>query len=333
MKIALSTDWHVGISERFPNHREDTLKAIQYCIDFAIQNKADHFINMGDTFHTSSGIKNPDLLYVKECIDQLVDNNIQVHFLVGNHDYHPKSDLLSIYKNIGYGDRYNVVNVDNYPYFIDDVAVLIPYLLRRNLISKFKTKYAFMHQEVTGALDREVNDGPHDRIFNKDEIEYMEIESIYSGHMHVSSTVSVGDVPIHYIGSTAITSFPEGDVPHYVCLLNTETGEIKKDIIPQRKWLTVYSIPDEVEVGVVYKLRLSNDHLGNVGEIREKIESAGGIPVDIHIDFKDKVHQARLKLKPNSHPKDLLASWLKYNNIATDPSLMDKHDYIDILVS
>lgn len=86
----------------------DFLKCLDYCVDYALDNKVDFFLFAGDAFKT----RDPSPTYQREFakrIKKVASSGINTILVIGNHDLpnaFKKADTLEIYKTLGVENVY-----------------------------------------------------------------------------------------------------------------------------------------------------------------------------------------------------------------------------------
>ena len=229
MKIALITDQHFGGKQdslNFLNHIENFYT--NQFFPYLAGAKIDTVIDLGDTFDRRKFVNFNTLDKVKQFyFDVLLERNITLHSIVGNHSTYYRntnsvnsSELLyGHYENVSTYSSPETIHVGN-----ADID-LIPWLNSENydetieFIRNSKSQIALGHLEVAGfAMYKGYNaeDGISKSLFRSYEI-------VCSGHYHHKST----EDNINYLGAPYEITWSDYDDPRGFHVLDTETREIK----------------------------------------------------------------------------------------------------------
>lgn len=93
MRTVVTGDWHIGISthgvqedDGVNSRTRDVVRAAEEIVDYAIANKVDRFIHLGDVWHRNH--PNPtDIALAIQLFNKLEQAGIYTFVLAGNHDY------------------------------------------------------------------------------------------------------------------------------------------------------------------------------------------------------------------------------------------------------
>lgn len=116
IKLIHIADIHLGMENYgrvdkktgFHSRLTDFLKCLDYCVDYALEQKVDFFLFAGDAFKT----RDPSPTYQREFakrIKRVASSGINTILVIGNHDLpnaFKKADTLEIYKTLGVENVY-----------------------------------------------------------------------------------------------------------------------------------------------------------------------------------------------------------------------------------
>jgi predicted phosphodiesterase len=202
MKVGIIADQHIGI-------RNDSQIFSKYCIDFFknefIPNmKAQGITNifhLGDVFDRRKYINFKTLNDWREgFFDVLLENNLTMHIIVGNHDVYYKNSnyvnsmqLLSSYENLLVYENPTTLSINGYKVFLSPWIPQGLELENIDAINQTNAEICFGHFELTGFdmfAGHESSHGLSPSLLNKFDI-------VLSGHYHHRSTKG----NITYVGS------------------------------------------------------------------------------------------------------------------------------------
>jgi len=243
LKIALITDTHFGA-------RNDNLNFNEYFFDFyenqffpyLKENNIKTVIHLGDVMDRRKYISYRIAKDFRErFVHKLVEMNLDVHMLVGNHDIYFKNtnDINGVTELIG-NDIPNItlyqeakeVDFDGFP------ILMLPWINSENVtvsykaIEETKASVCMSHLEISGfAMNKGiVNDGGFDR---KD---FRKFDTLFSGHFHVKSD----DGQIFYLGTPYELYWNDCDDPKGFHIFDTETRELERIINPRNIHTKIY---------------------------------------------------------------------------------------------
>lgn len=203
MKVAIITDQHFGA-------RNDSVAFLDFYQKFydnvffpnLIANNISTVLVLGDTFDRRKYVNFYALQRAKEMFfDRLVDHNISVHMLAGNHDTYFKNTndvnspdlLLKEYTNINVIDEPTTIQVDGVPICMMPWICADNYQHSLDTLKLTEAEICMGHFEIAGfAMYRgmESHDGLDKKIFEK-------FDMVFSGHYHHRSS----DGHITYLGN------------------------------------------------------------------------------------------------------------------------------------
>jgi predicted phosphodiesterase len=231
MKIALITDTHFGC-------RNDNLSFIEYFRKFYAEiffpylknHNIDTIIHLGDIVDRRKFINFNSLKAMHDIfIQPIIDNDITLHAIIGNHDTYYKNtneinSMQQLYGTIGYekikwyGNSPELINIDGCE------IMLLPWICSGNYerfmseVEKTKAQILFGHLELKGFEMHKgaINyDGFDPNVFNKFDI-------VCSGHFHHKSTSG----NINYLGSPYEMTWADYNDPRGFHIFDTETREL-----------------------------------------------------------------------------------------------------------
>lgn len=229
MKVAVITDQHFGA-------RNDSLHFMDFYEKFynetffprIIEENISTVFILGDTFDRRKYVNFYSLQRAKKMFfDPLMENNIQVHMLVGNHDTYYKNTnevnspelLLEDYKNINViSDATELIINEKY-----NVAMM-PWICSENyeqsmdLLKKTTAPVCMGHFEIEGFQmyrGAPAHEGLKASLFDK-------FHTVFSGHYHHKSSKG----SIHYLGNPYELTWQDHDDPRGFHLFDLETHEL-----------------------------------------------------------------------------------------------------------
>lgn len=277
-KLLITADWH--LSTTLPHGKLDSrwqdLKAnIEYVVQYAIDNNIEHFLILGDIYHTNNPDPKAEEKLFFEYVERLLKNDIKVHLISGNHDINKSSGASAldnlqalklpnvyIYKTLG--DIYNGDDFSLYFYrFAYKSEILTPEIAQKG--SEYQLKYigdyvnniiqnqelsdkklhiGCFHYTISGCNYSEDGNGlehlwgAHDIILNADLISE-KFDMNFAGHIHPANQQVKPN--IHYTGNILATDFGEkSNKGFFIVDTTTETKEFI--IIPDQKALIKMTI-------------------------------------------------------------------------------------------
>jgi len=214
-KICLITDQHFGAradNPLFLNYFENFYKNVFF--PFLVKNNITEIISGGDTFDRRKYVNFVTLQRARKMwFEPLLENNIKVHCLLGNHDIYYKNtseinsaqEILGRYPNIVIYDRTTEVIFD------ETKVLLIPWINDDNYeesikkIKETEAKNVIGHLELKGFLMQrglKSETGFTVDLFNK-------FNMVASGHFHHKSDSD----NIHYLGAPYELNFADMNDP------------------------------------------------------------------------------------------------------------------------
>ena len=224
MRAVVTGDWHIGISthgvqeEDGVNSRtRDVVRAAEEIIDYAIANRVDRFIHLGDVWHRNH--PNPtDMALAIQLFNKLERAQIYTFVLAGNHDYvhGPRCDATEALSNVDW----KYVKFFSDPTVIDDHGVrwlICPHTKKKqleaflddiNIYSGDRQNIVLCHTMfqgcIVGSEDTMMSTGV--QMIPRD----MSVDAIFSGHIHKSQILErQGCATVYHPGSPVCMDFGE----------------------------------------------------------------------------------------------------------------------------
>ena len=190
--IAILGDTHFGLRNSLPVFYPHYTKFYNYFIDYLITNNITTLIQLGDLFDSRKSINTQSLKIAKEIFfNPLLENNIQLYTLIGNHDAHFKESILVNTPELVLGE-YSNVTIFSSPKTIslyDITFDMIPWICKENeveileFIQTSKSRFCCGHFEMSDFLM--YKDIPVHAGIDKKTFEHYEL--VLSGHYHTYS--------------------------------------------------------------------------------------------------------------------------------------------------
>ena len=290
MKIALVTDTHFGARGdhlAFDRHFEKFYTEVFF--PELVKRDIKQVIHLGDMFDRRKYI---NYLTLKNCrryfFDRLVDLDIDLDVIVGNHDVFYKNTndinspdlLLQAYTNLNVIDKptekqYDGLNILMLPWICTD-----NYQQSMEAINNTKATVCFGHLELAGfqMYKGQVNDHGFDsKIFNR-------FDLVCSGHFHHRSN----NGNIHYLGNPYELTWADYQDPRGFHIFDTETMELEFIVNPfnmfhkiffnQEYKIEDYSHLKDCFVKIVVQTK---DNQIKFDQLIDKLEKAG--PADVQV--------------------------------------------------
>jgi exonuclease SbcD len=251
-----------GLNRRF----EDALKCFDFMVDYAIEHGVEYFIHAGDVNEE----RNPDSIAIvkfAERIKRLIDHNIKVIIVVGNHDIDSSigtTTSVSYLKALGIKNLYIADNeVETFEFSGEDSNSMairfhcLPYFtkaqrgfstnsqLEKYLIEKIDS---FKRQKDADQFyNVAVSHYTVDKVFEGLEInetiipvtEFKGFDYAAFGHIHKYEMYYDLGVMGGYVGSPYKVNFGENH-DKFFNVVNFSTGDIDKVLIPNRDFEEIY---------------------------------------------------------------------------------------------
>ena len=159
--IAILGDAHFGLRNSLPVFYPHYTKFYYYFIKYLIINNITTLIQLGDLFDSRKSINTQSLKIAKEIFfNPLLENNIQLYTLIGNHDAHFKESILVNTPELVLGE-YSNITIFSKPstIILDNISFdMIPWICKENqveiteYIKNSKSKICCGHFEISDFL-------------------------------------------------------------------------------------------------------------------------------------------------------------------------------------
>lgn len=244
MRVICSGDFHLSLKENYGrtepdglNSRvHDKLKAIGTSINYAIENKADLYVSVGDEFDT---LNPTELLRYKfiEAVAPLFESNIPYIIIMGNHIYNSiyynlqsEEKLLKLLKSskMEIISELKIREIDGIPFSFVPWSYIKE---AKSFLKNNQERIVFHHMPISGALlnDYEIKSKEG---FNKEDLESQIV--FIGGHYHKYQLVDNWC----YVGSIVKQDFGERGQKKGFCDIKIENEiDINFIEIPDREFL------------------------------------------------------------------------------------------------
>lgn len=286
MKIALTADIHIGVS----NKLEDSIWALNKIRNYCIDNNIQHIFILGDLLHDREYIQVKDLNSLVDFLTETSDKyGIQITAFPGNHDMYLKNswEINGLKPLSGYLKAYH--KISNFK--LGGVRFwVVPFIHYESKYMETITKLYKKHRDGDVLLTHvgvktsnlnmcflikswsivDFTDSPFDRI--------------YTGHFHIHQ--QVGD-NLWYPGSPIPYKFDEGNTNHGFLVFDTnnrthEFIDLFSDVddnTPPQFWTiddTNINDSDDKIHGNIVRVALSHEYTHNqLAEIRKELHKRG----------------------------------------------------------
>ena len=183
-------------SESFKQIQNAPMQSLTKIVDLALKEKVDLVLIAGDTFDSFKPTPSVQIFFAHE-IERLVNAQIQVIMILGNHDHMAKEDLLvaesPYFKLLGNGEKVETVSYktkNGFEYDVSGFSYLANHI-KDNMAAQFPAKsnrytFGIMHaQERAGASAQNVY-AP----FSLSELQNLNYNYFALGHIHLRQVLS-----------------------------------------------------------------------------------------------------------------------------------------------
>ena len=288
MKVALITDTHWGVRND-AHHFLDYMAKFYDRIFFPYleENGIDTIIHLGDIVDRRKYINFVTLRHLKDTfLNRIVDNNIDLHVIIGNHDvpYKNTNDINSMRELF---DKHDVqsywepttVNFDGC-----DIAFM-PWINNANYAQSIQhmkdtpAQVLFGHLEIAGCLMMRGMTNEHGMEIS----DFSKFDLVASGHFHTKSVTE----NIHYLGCPYELTWSDYQDPKGFHIFDTDTREIEFVRNPYRMFNKVFYDDSGKEASEI----LEKDFSGFEGSYVKVVTQTKENPYWFD-QFMDKLYQA-----------------------------------------
>ena len=183
-------------SESFKQIQNAPMQSLTKIVDLALKEKVDLVLIAGDTFDSFKPTPSVQIFFARE-IERLVNAQIQVIMIFGNHDHMSKEDLLvaesPYFKLLGNGEKVETVSYktkNGFEYDVTGFSYLANHI-NEDIAAQFPAKsnrytFGIMHaQERAGASSQNVY-AP----FSLSELQNLNYNYFALGHIHLRQVLS-----------------------------------------------------------------------------------------------------------------------------------------------
>ena len=183
-------------SESFKQIQNAPMQSLTKIVDLALKEKVDLVLIAGDTFDSFKPTPSVQIFFARE-IERLVNAQIQVIMIFGNHDHMSKKDLLvaesPYFKLLGNGEKVETVSYktkNGFEYDVTGFSYLANHI-NEDIAAQFPAKsnrytFGIMHaQERAGASSQNVY-AP----FSLSELQNLNYNYFALGHIHLRQVLS-----------------------------------------------------------------------------------------------------------------------------------------------
>ena len=226
MKVVVLGDLHIGVknnSEVMFSHQQ---KFFENMIDYMTNNGIDTIIQLGDVFDNRRqiNVRTIQMLH-NELFDKLVERNIQMYSLVGNHDIYLRNSLETHSSGIltkGYSNIH-IIDTPQVIRFGDTDCSIVPWICESNyeecmsFFDKDQSEYCFGHFEIGSfpVVGNILFEGGLTADF------FSKYKHVFSGHFHLRSEKR----NITYVGTPYQLTWSDYGVNNGFVVFDTDNGD------------------------------------------------------------------------------------------------------------
>lgn len=244
MRVVICSDFHLDKNNRL----NDVIKSMKQILKFAIKNKVQYLIFGGDMYQRRRPAQ-IEMRVAERWIKRLVDNNIKVILVVGNHDQDESTNTLAEFKTLDISN----VKVVKSPYIFEKWLYISHELLKESEMGPLSYKLPSSNSLTVKELIEQ----------NKD------VRVFALGHIHKFQILNKKPL-VYHIGSPERINFGERGEKKYFTYIND--SKIKFIQLYIRPMIQVdidannVTFPMSIENGSIVKVVIH----GTKREIREK---------------------------------------------------------------
>ena len=333
MKILAYGDVHVHNfpefsklnSEGYSSRVELAVKSLRYVLDYAVENRIEHVINLGDIVEQSKTINTVIGGLLSEVLGDSKYSKLKHYFIVGNHDQVDRQQnhhVANLYRKcftevISCPDFYtkeesNYLEIDGYrivflPY-TEEYSVFVDIL--NSISTEYRKKtLVFGHWSIDGVRFSE--DYPTESKIKQ--ILFDQFKLVVMGHIHLRQKLSNNIV---YPGSLLSHSFKDCSGDKGFLVFDTETGTHELLNNPHSPKFHVMEISSMDDFNLIkqsdtdfYRLKIKYDE---IYKYKDMIESMSNISVSPDSSVKEA--EVRIKTEDGINEEDLILNYTAYQN-------------------
>lgn len=309
--MLLVADVHLGIRNDDDVFLNQSRKLFDIIIEDCIRRDTNDLVILGDFFDNRKSINLKTLNVAIDIVDNLKKENIDVYFIIGNHDTYYKTEIET--NSIRIFKEYKNVTIVNEPLIMDKIG-----MVSWNQEIDTPVEYLIGHFEINGFPVTEKIIFEKSKLYPSD---FKQYKKVISGHFHIPSTKD----NITYLGAPYQLTFNDcGGIRGYYSF---EDGKLEFIEFPCVKFVNIQSdkeIKEEDVKGNIVKLTLKED-LGTVEnqKIIDRVQSYEPLRFFPHFDIYKNNNEIKnesennIEIKSN---KEILFDFIK---------LSDNPDFID----
>lgn len=279
MKVALITDTHFGVrQDRTEFHDNMRLFFSKLFFPTLKERNIDKVIHLGDIIDNRKKLDALTLEFMLEVfLDPLVENNIFVEYLPGNHDIYYRESLklsapmILLQRLADIRDHFTIVDRVRSSKFIPN-ATLVPWLCKENFNDSMRmlTKVPhgniiLGHFEFDGYNFSKLQTATH----GQSPTFFAEFKHVYSGHYHHRHTKG----NITYLGAPTEHTWINAGDPCGFHIYDTETGEVEFIVNPYTMFEYVEFANGNFELSHPKHIRLVVEDTDSPSDIQNAIKS------------------------------------------------------------
>lgn len=240
-RVLIVGDLHIGLKNSNEEWLKIVLEVIKWVKNVALENNIEDIIIVGDFYHDRTEINLLAMDYAKKILDILLNYNLDVHLLIGNHDAYLKSSSeihsLCLFKNIPnvfIYDKTTILKVKD-----NKTITFVPWGIEAKSIPK--SDYIFGHFEIdTFKMGYKVCEGKTSAsaLLEKS-------SNIFTGHFHAKQERTYSNGKITYVGTPYEMDWNDINVDKFIHILDFQSKElisIKNNFSPKHLYIKGYNL-------------------------------------------------------------------------------------------
>jgi len=321
-KAACFTDIHFGKSGNSEKHNKDCIRYIDWFVENVKAEKCDAIIFLGDWFDNRVMIRNDTNDYSTQAINKLVECNLPIYWIVGNHDMFYRDNRSVNWITVL--ESYEQINVINEPVTISGVG-FVPWLVGAEFTipPNMEAKYIFGHFEFPTFLVNEMIEmQDYGKGILADHFDQSGLDGVFAGHFHKRQIkLNSSDIPITYIGNAFPHNFNDAN--------DTERGMMVLEWDKSPKFIDWDEAPTYIRVTTteLIEAMVETDDLSEIFDKYSTVECVndGGGEDDKPMNIEEAVEL-----------KDMLAPYVRnvsFDQYYSDVDVTDETEITEILTT